>query len=88
MAVKGKQDRWWPMKEGGPYDKETALEVYKCVDCGAVSRPDEGWNGSPNAHVHGPNCACAGSDWKIGGVTRIFRREFDRIFPNAPGAGL
>jgi hypothetical protein len=89
MAVKGKKDRFWEMREGGPYavSEGTAREIFKCTGCGAETAPENGWNGEPSAHHCRPGCPCNGSDWKIG-VGRAYRNNFDRIFPNAPAAGL
>lgn len=86
MAVKGKQERFWPMREGGPYDE--GQQIFKCTGCGAETHPEQGWNGEPDRHLCHPGCPCRGSDWKTGGVSGAYRRNFDRIFPNAPGAGL
>lgn len=88
MIAKGKRDQWWEMLEGGPYDKDSAQEIFKCTGCGAVSRPEAGWNGEPDRHVCHSGCPCSGSDWKIGRQGRTYRENFDRIFPHAPGAGL
>ena len=84
-----KYDRFWEMREGGPYDGDGGRQVYKCVGCGAVSRPDpeQGWNGAPDAHVCGPGCPCAGSDLGVI-ATSSYRKNYDRIFPRAPGAGI
>ena len=87
MAVKGKKDTHWEMRRGGPYDGPgESEEIYKCVGCGAETAPEAGWNGAPDKHRCRPGCPCGG-DLKIGN-SRPFRQNFDRIFPNAPGAGL
>lgn len=89
MAVKGKKDRYFELREGGPYDKPgESAEMFKCTDCGAETHPKEGWNGAPNPHKCHPGCRANHGDWKIGGASRLFKRNFDRVFPNAPGAGL
>jgi hypothetical protein len=90
MAVRGKRDGFWEMKFGGPYSGEegTAEEGYKCTDCGTETIPEKGWNGEPDKSHCRDGCKYRGSDWKPGGVSNRFRRNFDRVFPNAPGAGL
>lgn len=98
MTVKIKQgkaakktDQFWEMQKGGPYAKEegTAVEMFKCTGCGAETIPEEGWNGSPDRHRCHPGCPCNQSDWKPGGgYSPQGKKNFDRIFPNAPGAGL
>jgi hypothetical protein len=81
-----RSDRFWEMREGGPYDAVGGREVFKCIGCGAVSRPKKGWNGEPG-HVCAPGCPCAGGDLNVV-ASAGFRKNFDRIFPNAPGAGI
>ena len=88
MATKGKKDQFWEMRTGGPYDKTDAAEIFKCTGCGAETAPAQGWNGEPDRHKCAPGCPCQAGDWKAGGVSSAFRRNFDTIFPNAPGAGL
>jgi len=92
---KGKESRrkeqFWPMKSGGPYSKNEgdAVEIFKCTDCGAETEPERGHSGSPNKHLCSRNCSCNSSDWKPGaGLSRAAKQNFDRIFPEAPGAGL
>lgn len=82
-----KSDRFWEMREGGPYDGAGGRQVFKCVGCGAVSRPDKGWNGEPDAHVCSPGCSCASGDLNVV-ASRAFRSNFDVIFPHAPGSGI
>lgn len=78
--------RYWEMTEGGPY--EEGDKVFKCKDCGAVSYPDEGHNGEPDpGHCHN-GCRSRETDWAPGRVPSAYKANFDRIFPNAPGAGL
>jgi len=79
-------DRYWEMQKGGPY--ESAGEIYKCKDCGAETWPEDGWNGRPNPGNCGRHCASKTSDWRPGQVSPAYRRNFDRIFPKSPGAGL
>ncbi len=87
MAVKGKHDQFWEMRSGGPYDGPgESQEIFKCVGCGAETASEKGWNGEPAKHKCHPGCPCQTSV-KIG-QSRGFRTNFDRIFPNAPGAGL
>lgn len=89
MAVKGKKDRYFELRQGGPYDAPgESVEMYKCTDCGAETYPAAGWNGAPDPHKCHPGCRANHGDWKIGGVSLAYRRNFDKIFPNAPAAGL
>ncbi len=81
------QGRFWEMRGGeGPYDE--GREMFKCTGCGAETYPEEGWNGEPDRHRCAPGCRHGGSDWRPGGVSPAYRRNFDAIFPQAPGAGL
>ena len=79
--------RYWEMREfqgrGRP-----AAEVFKCVDCGGVTRSAKGHNGEPDVHRCGPGCKSHATDWKPGNRDCGFRVNFERIFPNSPGAGL
>jgi len=83
-----KYDRYWEMTEGGPYDKGQGEQVFKCTECGAVTFPDEGWNGAPDT------CRCSGKcqeslgSWSPGVTGSRYRENFDEIFPDAPGAGI
>ncbi len=86
-----KNDPFWEMRTGGPYSaaEGDAREIFKCTSCGAETAPDKGWNGAPDKHRCSAGCACRTSDWKPGGgYSAQGRKNFDRIFPNAPGAGL
>jgi hypothetical protein len=84
-----KKDQFWEMRvAAGPYDDNAPRQIFKCTSCGAETQPKEGWNGEPNRHLCKPGCPCKSSDWKPGAVTAKFRRNFDRIFPEAPAAGL
>jgi hypothetical protein len=94
-TVKGKASRkkeqFWPMLSGGPYSKQEgdAVEIFKCVDCGAETVSEKGHSGSPDRHRCHPGCQCNQGDWRPGsGNQSLYKRNFDRIFPNAPGAGL
>ena len=87
MAVRGKKERYWELREGGPYDGPgESREIFKCVDCGAETAPAGGWNGAPNPHKCHPGCR--DNHEKIVGASLLFKRNFDRIFPNAPGTGI
>ena len=93
MAVKGVKDPFWEMRVGGPYDdqpgQDSSREIFKCTGCGAETLPDQGHNGEPDKHRCRPGCPCQGSDWSHGRGNKMnFRRNFDRVFPTAPGAGL
>ena len=82
----GKFDKYWEMTEGGPYDE--GEEVFKCKDCGAVTFPDEGWNGEPDPQHCSDKCKGSQGDWKPGSVSKKYRENYDGTFPNAPGAGM
>ena len=85
----GKFSRYWPMREGGPYDGNAADEVYKCTECGAVTRPGKGHNGEPNPRRCSHDCRMDHGDWVNGKQNkRVFNANFDRTFPNAPGVGI
>ena len=66
------------MREGGPKEKNPD-HVFKCKDCGAVTRPRNGWNGEPDPHRCGPGCRCNHGDWSPGGVSGSYRENYDRI---------
>jgi len=82
----GKFDKYWEMKEGGPYDQ--GEEVFKCTDCGAVTFPDKGFNGEPDTDQCTEKCKANSGDWKPGAVSDKYRRNLDEVFPAAPGAGI
>lgn len=82
----GFYDRYWEMKKGGPYEADA--EIFKCKDCGAETYPSHGWNGEPDPGCCRHGCQSRESDWKLGRVSEQYRKNFDRVFPNAPGAGL
>jgi len=83
----GRFGRYWEMKEfcgkGRP-----GTEVFKCTDCGGVTRHSDGFNGEPDVHRCGPNCRSHATDWKPGNRDRGYGPNFDRTFPNSPGAGI
>lgn len=86
-----KKEQFWPMQSGGPYSKAEgdATEIFKCTGCGAETEPENGHSGSPNKHICKPGCPCQATDWTPGaGYSPQGKRNFDNIFPNAPGAGL
>ncbi len=74
------------MIEGGPYDKGT--EVFKCTDCGAVTYSKDGFNGEPDPSNCHAGCKSREGDWRPGSVSSLYKENFDRIFPNAPGKDL
>lgn len=77
-------DRYWEMKEGGPYD--SGEEVFKCADCGAITHHDDGWNGEPDPSRCRDNCK--GHSVSLGGGSKKYKENFDNIFPGAPGGGV
>ena len=88
-----RQEQFWAMKSGGPYSKTDgdAKEIFKCTGCGAETEHENGWNGEPSKHNCHPGCPCSATGTGVlvaGGYSPRGRKNFDRIFPNAPGAGL
>jgi hypothetical protein len=79
-------DRYWEMKEGGPYD--AGNEIFKCKDCGAETFPTEGHDGEPDPGHCREGCSSRDEDWAPGRVSRVYKRNFDGIFPDALGAGV
>jgi len=82
----GFYDRFWEMGKGGPY--ETDAHIFKCTDCGAETHHPDGWNGEPDPSACHSGCPSRSSDWKNGKTSPQYRKNFDRIFPNAPGADI
>lgn len=82
----GRFDKFWELTEGGPY--EPGNEIFKCTECGAETHHPAGWNGEPDPHLCRPGCSCKESDYAPGRLNSAYKRNFDRIFPNAPGAGI
>ncbi|MBU2548874.1 MAG: hypothetical protein KKB20_10710 [Proteobacteria bacterium] len=82
----GKFERYWEMRGGGPYDP--GEEMFKCMDCGAESFPEDGWNGEPDPDRCAGHCSSRSSDWSPGRVSDKYRNNHERIFPSAPGAGI
>lgn len=82
----GKYDRYWEMHEGGPHDE--GEDVFKCTDCGAVTYHDDGYNGEPDPGQCGAHCKSRGSDWKPGNLSRRYKDNLRRIFPDSPGAKI
>lgn len=92
MAVRGVKERYWPMRSGGPYDdkpgQSKSSEIFKCTGCGAETEHPAGFNGEPDKHRCHPGCPCH-SDVSVAQSNKAkFNKNFERIFPNAPGAGL
>jgi hypothetical protein len=81
----GKYSRFWEMREGS---KKHAVDVFKCTGCGAVTNHPLGHNGEPDVHRCHPGCPVHASDWRPGERDADYRKNFDRIFPAAPGAGV
>jgi len=82
----GRYSKIWPMYQG---TKHTAKrEIYKCSECGGETHPPAGHNGAPSLHNCRPGCPCRSRDWRPGNKQASFNDNFDRIFPEAPGAGL
>jgi hypothetical protein len=73
----GHFDRYWEMKEGGPYDEPN--KVFKCRDCGAETHAQEGWDGEPDTHLCHGECPSRSSDWRPGRVSSKYLRNFETI---------
>lgn len=79
----GKYDRFWEMRIGG---KHAAREAFKCTGCGAETYHPKGFDGEPDVHRCGPSCPCRSDVQTVAGSA--YRKNFDAIFPGAPGAGV
>lgn len=85
----GKFDHIWEMREGGPYDGENANKIFKCTHCGGETHHRDGWDGEPDlGNCHRDCPGAKNSDWSPGRASKVYKRNFDAIFPDAPGAGL
>lgn len=82
----GRFDKYWELTEGGPYDE--GREIFKCTECGAETVPVEGWDGEPDPGMCQHGCGVRETDWLPGRANRKYKRNFERIFPGSPGAGL
>jgi hypothetical protein len=80
--------KYHEMRTPNPLARGGEEQMFKCTECGAESFPEEGWSGSPDTHRCSHDCKMHHGDWVNGKLTPSFRKEFDRIFPNAPGVGL
>lgn len=82
-------DRYWEMREftgkGQP-----AAEIFRCTDCGAETEHPEGFNGEPDPDRCAAHCKSRepGEDWRPGNLSGAYKRNFARIFPASPGAGI
>lgn len=76
----------WEMRQGSPGTK--GFEIFKCTDCGGETEPDEGFNGAPDLNNCFDHCKEKDSDWRPGNKQALFNDNFDRIFPDSPGAGI
>jgi len=83
----GRFDRFWEMRVGGT-DPDSQSESFVCKDCGAETAPEAGWNGEPDESRCKGHCRGRQGDWRPGGAGRRYKRNFDAIFPGAPGAGI
>lgn len=76
----GHFDRYWELREGGPYDDEgESEEIFKCTDCGAQTHHPDGYNGEPNTDACHAGCASRASDWRPGRVSPAFVRNIGRV---------
>jgi len=78
----GRYDKYWPMRKPG------GVEMFKCVECGGETATMDGFNGAPSLHNCRPGCSCKVGGQLASGVSARFRANFDRLFPNSPGADL
>lgn len=82
----GKYDRYWEMRQGGPYDE--GREVFKCTDCGAVTPAAKGHNNAPDPTRCSDKCKESHGDWKPGSVSARYKQNLAAMFPDSPGADL
>lgn len=82
----GRFDQYWEMRKGGPYDKNPA-EIFKCTKCNAETEPERGFNGDPSTHRCHHDCRMEHSDLRSV-ANDNYRKGYERMFPNAPGAGI
>jgi len=82
----GFYNRYWEMRQGGPHDKGD--DIFKCTDCGGETHPVMGHNGEPNPGNCFKHCKSRETQKRPVSVKQFFNQEHDRIFPNAPGAGM
>jgi hypothetical protein len=73
------------MREGS---RKNNRQVFKCTGCGAVTDHPKGHDGEPDTHKCSHSCPSHSSDWKPAEREGGYRKNFDRIFPKAPGAGV
>lgn len=83
----GKYANYWEMTEGGPYDKGKH-KIFKCTGCGAESEAGKDWNGEPDPNRCAKHCRSRETDWSPGNVSGNYKRNFEKIFPESPGAGI
>jgi hypothetical protein len=84
----GQFDNFIALQQGGCNQDAPTQEIFKCKDCGAETMPAAGWNGEPAVgHCH-KDCPSHNKDWLPGRRNQAYRDGIDRIWPNAPGAGL
>ncbi len=76
----------WELTEGGLNDD--GEEIYKCPHCSAESFPEEDWNVIPDPGKCNRECPSWNSNCLPGRLTSAYKRNLDRIFPDAPGAVL
>lgn len=73
-------DRYWEMREGGPYDKPgESNEIFKCKDCGAETHHHEGFNGEPETGHCAESCSSRESDWRPGRVSTQYVKHLEQV---------
>lgn len=76
----GRYDGYWELNQKAGPGEARAEQIYKCTDCGAESHPDAGFNGAPDPGHCRDGCRNIPGDWRPGGVSDAYRRNYDRIF--------
>lgn len=79
-------DRYWEMRQGGPYDEGD--EIFKCIDCGGETEPAQGHSGAPDPTNCLSHCSSKSEGWRPGKNGPLYKKNFDSIFPDAPGSGI
>ena len=78
--------RYWPMRQGAPNTK--GQEIFKCTDCGGETEPDAGFNGEPDPANCFKHCKSKENKKKPFVSKTRFNINHDKMFPDAPGAGM
>jgi len=80
--------KYWPMEQYMGKGQPPA-EVFKCTQCDQTTHTVKGHNGEPDKHVCTPQCQASHGDWNaVSNQKKTYSEQFDKIFPDSPGAGL